>query len=169
MMKKPRIQAGIVFGTGFVALYAGLYYRAMHPKRPKPDKTRKRIACVGDSITYGYGLMGAFRKYCYPNQLQDLLGASYQVMNFGICDRTLQDPLVVPGAHILSDERHRGLAEGYDREPVKVLDFEICRECRDRCVAVSVDEVLHYDIRQCDHDRLDPCRESDTEDVPQRA
>ena len=35
--------------------------------------------------------MGAFRKYCYPNQLQDLLGASYQVMNFGIYDRTLQD------------------------------------------------------------------------------
>ena len=35
--------------------------------------------------------MGAFRKYCYPNQLQELLGTSYQVMNFGICDRTLQD------------------------------------------------------------------------------
>ena len=90
-MKKPLKYVGAVLGGGFAAVYAGLYYRAMHPKCPKPDKSRKRIACVGDSITYGYGFMGAFRKYCYPNQLQELLGNSYQVMNFGICDRTLQD------------------------------------------------------------------------------
>ena len=51
-MKKPLRYAGAVLGGGFAAVYAGLYYRAMHPKCPKPNKSRKRIACVGDSITY---------------------------------------------------------------------------------------------------------------------
>ena len=69
-MKKPLKYVGAVLGGGFAAIYAGLYYRAMHPKCPKPDKSRKRIACVGDSITYGYGFMGAFRKYCYPHLIR---------------------------------------------------------------------------------------------------
>ncbi len=59
-MKKLLKYVGAVLGGGFAAIYAGLYYRAMHPKCPKPDKSRKRIACVGDSITYGYGFMGLF-------------------------------------------------------------------------------------------------------------
>lgn len=38
-----------------------------------------RVACVGDSITYGYG---------YPAELQTLLGTSYSVENFGYSGRT---------------------------------------------------------------------------------
>jgi len=34
-----------------------------------------RVACIGDSITHGSG---------YPDQLQTLLGNSYQVRNFGV-------------------------------------------------------------------------------------
>lgn len=90
-MRKSFALGGAGLAGGFALVYGVLYYKAMHPRSPKPDKTRKRIACVGDSITYGYGLMGAFRRFCYPNQLQELLGSSYQVMNFGICDRALQD------------------------------------------------------------------------------
>ena len=78
-----------VAGVGM--LYAALYTRAMHPKSQKPLQQKRRIACVGDSLTYGYGLMGAFRKYCFPAVLQEFLGSDYQVMNFGFCDRTLQD------------------------------------------------------------------------------
>ena len=85
------LYGGLATSAGFVSVYASLYYAAMHPKAPEPSPEKHRIACVGDSITYGYGLMGAFRKYCYPTQLQKMLGNSYQVLNFGICDRTLQN------------------------------------------------------------------------------
>ena len=40
------------------------------------------VACVGDSITYGYGASNQATK-SYPANLQALLGASVQVKNFG--------------------------------------------------------------------------------------
>ncbi len=40
-----------------------------------------KIACVGDSITFGYHLP---KEESYPNQLQELLGEKYDVANFGI-------------------------------------------------------------------------------------
>lgn len=47
-----------------------------------------RIACVGDSITYGYGVE-LREKNCYPAKLQQLLGPAYQVANFGCSGSTL--------------------------------------------------------------------------------
>lgn len=47
-----------------------------------------RIACVGDSITFGYGVNNA-DYYCYPAALGRLLGAGYQVGNFGRSGATL--------------------------------------------------------------------------------
>lgn len=41
-----------------------------------------RVACVGDSITYGYGIANR-AKESYPAQLQRLLGSGYEVRNFG--------------------------------------------------------------------------------------
>ena len=47
----------------------------------------KRIACVGDSITYGY----LMEQFSYPKQLQEKLGSSqYQVLNFGVGGSTAQ-------------------------------------------------------------------------------
>lgn len=40
-----------------------------------------RVACIGDSITYGLG--GEDRSATYPSQLQILLGDGYEVRNFG--------------------------------------------------------------------------------------
>jgi lysophospholipase L1-like esterase len=48
-----------------------------------------RVACVGDSITYGT-LVWDRRKNCYPAQLQNLLGEKYSVRNFGANGRTMQ-------------------------------------------------------------------------------
>jgi len=39
-----------------------------------------KVACVGNSITYGYGLNGATT---YPQHLQTILGDGYKVENFG--------------------------------------------------------------------------------------
>lgn len=41
-----------------------------------------RVACVGDSITYGYGISEREQK-SYPAQLARLLGTNYDVRNFG--------------------------------------------------------------------------------------
>jgi acetyl esterase/lipase/lysophospholipase L1-like esterase len=53
---------------------------------PRPDAVR--VACIGNSITDGYGI-----EMCsvngYPAQLQKLLGEGYNVRNFGRCSRTL--------------------------------------------------------------------------------
>ncbi|HPC63924.1 MAG TPA: sialate O-acetylesterase [Anaerohalosphaeraceae bacterium] len=57
-----------------------------HPGRIWSFTTRPehiiKVACVGDSITYGYGIPDIGTN-SYPAQLQALLGAYYQVGNFG--------------------------------------------------------------------------------------
>lgn len=47
-----------------------------------------KIATVGNSITYGYGVVNR-NKNAYPAQLQAILGEKYEVKNFGISGRTL--------------------------------------------------------------------------------
>lgn len=52
-----------------------------------PKKNQIRIACVGDSITYGYGVKRWIRNN-YPHQLGTLLGNGYCVHNYGRCGAT---------------------------------------------------------------------------------
>lgn len=47
-----------------------------------------KIACVGNSITYGAGMLNK-EKNAYPKQLQAMLGAGYRVENFGVNGNTL--------------------------------------------------------------------------------
>jgi len=47
-----------------------------------------KVACVGDSITYGSGIKDR-AKDSYPAQLGKLLGADYEVANFGVGGATL--------------------------------------------------------------------------------
>ena len=42
-----------------------------------------KVACIGDSITYGYGILD-WTENNYPTVLQDLLGDDYHVQNFGV-------------------------------------------------------------------------------------
>ncbi|MCH5328055.1 MAG: alpha/beta hydrolase fold domain-containing protein [Coprobacter sp.] len=55
---------------------------------PAPNPDAIRVACIGNSITEGYGidLSGSFG---YPALLQQMLGDRYNVRNFGISARTL--------------------------------------------------------------------------------
>ncbi len=55
---------------------------------------RTRIACVGDSITYGAGIAGRDTN-SYPARLQKMLGHRYEVKNFGRSGATL----LYHGAH----------------------------------------------------------------------
>ncbi len=47
-----------------------------------------KVACMGNSITYGYLLPDRDRE-CYPAQLQQMLGDGYEVGNFGLSGATL--------------------------------------------------------------------------------
>lgn len=47
-----------------------------------------KVACVGNSITYGSGI-GDRDSFSYPAQLQRMLGDRYEVRNFGVSGRTL--------------------------------------------------------------------------------
>jgi lysophospholipase L1-like esterase len=48
-----------------------------------------KVACIGDSITFGYGLADRATQ-SYPAQLQTLLGNGYLVGNFGVNGATVQ-------------------------------------------------------------------------------
>lgn len=48
-----------------------------------------KVACVGDSITYGHGVRN-WSKNNYPAVLQKLLGDEYNVQNFGVSGSTTQ-------------------------------------------------------------------------------
>ena len=57
-----------------------------HPLKT-PREGQIRVACVGDSVTYGFGIPH-FRTASYPAALQKLLGDCYCVNNYGYSGRT---------------------------------------------------------------------------------
>lgn len=58
-----------------------------HPLH-KADAFQVRVACIGDSITYGFGIED-WSSCNYPEVLQKLLGKGYCVNNFGYSSRTI--------------------------------------------------------------------------------
>lgn len=77
---------GLVAGIGTI-----LFLRIMYPPPPHPRPDRIRIAAIGDSNTYGAGvlLLGRHRR-SYPAQLGRILGERHQVLNYGVNRCTLQ-------------------------------------------------------------------------------
>jgi sialate O-acetylesterase len=78
---------------------------------------KTRIACVGNSVTYGYGLKDRDTE-SYPAQLQKLLGSTYDVGNFGLSGATLLSKGHRP--YVLTEEYKRALAFNPD---VVVIDL----------------------------------------------
>ena len=56
--------------------------------RQAPKTNATRVACLGNSITDGFGIDMA-SAYGYPAQLQKKLGQDYWVRNFGVSSRTM--------------------------------------------------------------------------------
>jgi lysophospholipase L1-like esterase len=68
-----------VFSVGFLAC-VGLWAGGKEIK----------VACVGDSITEGFGIPDAQRKeLSWPSVLQKILGDKYEVLNLGVCGNIL--------------------------------------------------------------------------------
>ena len=66
--------------TGYKGFYFPILIR-------KAGSGIKKVACVGDSITYGYHIDNWFF-HNYPYILQVLLGSGYYVRNFGLSGST---------------------------------------------------------------------------------
>jgi lysophospholipase L1-like esterase len=62
--------------------------RRLHAGEPVTSASAIRVACVGDSITYGARISNRTAN-CYPAQLGVLLGPNYSVQNFGVNGATL--------------------------------------------------------------------------------
>ena len=77
----------IGFGEGLLgaAVYMGALDKLHLPQLSKSGK--RKVACVGDSITYGCFVAGQPWN-SYPRQLGRLLGKDYCVGNFGYTNRT---------------------------------------------------------------------------------
>ncbi len=72
-----------------LAILALLTAIALPPAAVAQDQTPPiKIACVGDSITFGAAIKDR-KQNCYPAQLQGLLGETYDVHNFGVNGATL--------------------------------------------------------------------------------
>ena len=97
-MKKIGKVVGLALGV-LVVLY-GMFRLGVHvvqyPPAPHVKEEKIHIACVGDSITYGAGVLGHRRSQSYPAYLQENLGEKYQVLNYGLSGRTLMDEGDVP-------------------------------------------------------------------------
>lgn len=94
-----------------VAAYAIFRYKTRAELQPKQlesvsSKTKKskteserqqiKIACIGDSITYGAGVRRTRKRDAYPAKLAALLGDDYTVLNYGISGKTLLNETDTP-------------------------------------------------------------------------
>ena len=73
---------GVLVGT-YCTGWSGFHFY------DKPQDGDVKIACVGDSITYGFGVNN-WGKNNYPKQLDTLLGEGYCVNNYGHSGATAQ-------------------------------------------------------------------------------
>ena len=60
------------------------------PRKEKALPGKKRIVCVGDSITFGTGVIWHRKRDAWPYQLGRLLGEKYKVVNYGISGASVQ-------------------------------------------------------------------------------
>jgi len=78
----------VVLGGGFGILYLNGLSGMSNTSEPKEGQIR--VACVGDSITYGHGIKN-WAKNNYPAVLQKELKDEYHVNNFGVSGFCVQD------------------------------------------------------------------------------
>ena len=89
----------IQFKNRFTAVFAGSlaalaaykavnYLRDFYPFPPLPRSGKRKIACIGDSITFGAGVRDR-KNDSYPTYLEKELGENFQVLNYGLSGRTL--------------------------------------------------------------------------------
>lgn len=77
----------LTVAVGFGYLYTHGMSGIAHTTEPAAGQIK--VACVGDSITYGHGTTG-WPKNTYPAKLQELLGQDWHVNNYGVSSYAVQ-------------------------------------------------------------------------------
>lgn len=102
-----------IFGTALAVAVAGgcffgfLFGNGLSGIRvnPKHKQGQIKVACVGDSVTYGHSIK-SWKNNNYPALLGKMLGEKYCVMNFGVSGSTVQpdgdQPYVITKAYTQS-------------------------------------------------------------------
>ncbi len=85
-MKKLFLPAAAV-----LAAFAAYNLYCWFPHREKPNRRKHRVLCIGDSITFGAGVVMTRWRDSYPAYLKRLLGRQYQVLNYGISGATARE------------------------------------------------------------------------------
>lgn len=94
-MKKSRniimkLSAVILGAWAVLALPKVLRTILKHPQKEPKLPGKRTIACIGDSITFGSGVVWTRKRDAWPYVLGRLLGEEYQVVNYGISGATMQ-------------------------------------------------------------------------------
>jgi lysophospholipase L1-like esterase len=108
-----KLIAMVVLSLGLSATGA-MAAAPMAPIDSSAYKAPVRVACVGDSITQG---IGAEKGKSYPSQLQELLGDSWKIGNFGVSGRTL----LKKGDHPYWNEKAYQNALGFKPDVVIIM------------------------------------------------
>lgn len=74
-----------------IVAFFGVSFYVMTPRPAEADPNKERVACIGDSITFGHAVAFTRDTQSYPAYLEDDLGDGYQVINYGYSGKTLQD------------------------------------------------------------------------------
>lgn len=93
-----------------IAVIAGIYsIRCWSPRMERPSEGKKHILCIGDSITFGAGVVWTRWKDSYPAVLGRLLGKDHKVLNYGISGATaiMTGDNVYPRSFIAAGETAR--------------------------------------------------------------
>lgn len=77
----------LLIGGGFAYLYSHGMSGIASTSEAQPGQIK--VACVGDSTTYGHGTT-SWPKNTYPAVLQQLLGEGYHVNNYGVSSYAVQ-------------------------------------------------------------------------------
>lgn len=93
-MKRGKIVKIVIWVVVLVLAAAALgmfafVHQMLYPEVMVTGNGEKKVLCVGDSITYGQGVLKSRETESYPALLAAYLGEDYQVLNYGLCNRTL--------------------------------------------------------------------------------
>ena len=106
-MNKKLLIGAAAIATGGAAV-EGRLLKMRYPSPPKVDPSKKHIACIGDSITFGSGvyLTGQHKTSTWEVFLKDLIPDNYQILNYGLSARTL----MVEGDRPYSKDRFKDIS-----------------------------------------------------------
>lgn len=88
---KGILKVGVPLAITAAAYAAAKIREQNEPKKEQPHSEAPIIVALGDSITFGAGVVGTRGTDSWEAKLEKLLGDSYQVLNYGISGATLQN------------------------------------------------------------------------------